>query len=703
MNNNRQRLGLSLLILFISTAVYWLSVTPGPSGYADADELSATSFLMGVAHPPGYALMTFKTHGLMKIFTWLDPALVGNLISGFLQAFALMLFFNVLMELFGVIRLNQKLATAAALTATGLLGFSFLYWLYGTIFEVGPLTNVLFLLSLWFSLKWWSQPVKRSPFSWWFIGCSLSLGLLLAHYQPAVLILPGFLVFLIYGLRDKQVSLRHSLYIVAGGLIFLALAFTLTQLPLLMQNSRQSAVSWYFPPSIQGFLNHLVRTELSTYSFEHGRSFAVLNLSVLNPGKLAAALGLYFNQLNEHLGWWSLLLALWGVIISWRKKWRFALPFMLMWFISGPLFGMYLNAVDLGLQKHLVMGVIQRQYFLGELTLMLFAGLGLASVFDNLKTRFPKYHRLVIFIALILVGGQAFYNISVYRDRTNRTLVAGYANQVLSEADPGSVIICTTDIDCYGLLYASEVKGVRPDVTVLPSVSTYRVYYLKSQPKLYPYTDFGEPDFLPNLIAWNVSKRPVYLTQGINQYTGYIGLETGPFFLVPEGNLFRVTTAYPNLKTPEEVITPSASIDRRDYYGLGIKEFFGNLEAYRGYLALRYNQRDLAYQYLMRALKLDSGNPQTAEMVHRLEDLSYELKVPDSIKTIKGYESDGDEFLKNGDLQNAELSYRHAGYLEPLNKDILNKLIKLYLEAGDQRRATLTQTHLQTIENLGGK
>ena len=437
--------------------------------------------------------------------------------------------------------------------------------------------------------------------------------------------------------------IRHIPNVLTVARLVMTAVFLASYLPLIYISQSQAPVSWYMPPTFSGMMDHLLRRDYSTYSYTLKQSFQTVNLGNFAPKLVLLGFYHYFVYLIQHLGLISVVLGISGIIVGLKKNKTFTFPLLLMWLLAGPILGIYMDTGNKSFQTNLFTGIAQRQYFMGEWLFMLFSGFGILALFSYFEPKLKQRTTLVyILVCLILVGRQGGVNRSIMIDRVGRETTARYAQAVLAQAQPQAIIICTSDIDCYSLLYASEVKKVRPEVTVLPHVSTYRVNWLQARPQLYPYTNWNEPDFLPQLLAYNVPRRPVYLTQGLDFYMDYVGLESGPFYLQPnETNampLFRVQATYPkaasaaaDLKRP---FTPLA--DKRDYYGAGIREALSNLYAYRGYLDLKYGFAQAAETSIRQALAMDPHNSQAQTMLDQFQTLKTQLKIPLPAKTERG-------------------------------------------------------------------
>ena len=367
----------------------------------------------------------------------------------------------------------------------------------------------------------------------------------------------------------------------------------------------------------------------------------------------------------------------------------------MLFIISGPIFAGYLKAADIDFQPSLIVGVAQRQYFIGEITFMLIVGIGLYEIFRKLKWISP------VLIAVSLISIEIFSNLSIVSQKSSRVLSSQIAKVRMSQVEPNSLIICTNDVDCYSLFFESIVKKTRQDVTILSHSSVYNKNFLMRNPHFYPYDDFGNPDYFAQLISWNMNQRPVYLTSGVSFYPDYIGFETGPFYLKPEGLLLKITTDYPEISSASSlpsVLKPITTLDYRDKYGKGIVEVMANNQAYAGYLSLVYKNTSTATKYLKNALYLDPNNSQALKLHNNLQQYAEELAFTPKPFSASSLVVRAKELESQNELESAETLLRYASYLEPKNPSILDDLITFYQKSNQPYRANIIINHKQKLK-----
>ena len=171
---------------------YMCRLYPGLAA-GDSAELQAVCPLLGVCHPPGYALevVAGKLFSLLPI----GPNLAWRInfmqaVSGVVGCLAL---YAALRRLTGQI--------LPALIGAATLAFSVIYWLHATVAEVYVFHAMFLLLAMYAAVRF-----LHSDRFGWLLLTALLLGICIGGRPPELLVLPGF-VGLALGYR-RQVRLR---------------------------------------------------------------------------------------------------------------------------------------------------------------------------------------------------------------------------------------------------------------------------------------------------------------------------------------------------------------------------------------------------------------------------------------------------------------------------------------------------------------
>src|SRR6266540_5400209 len=220
--------------LYIATAARDIVV-------GDSPEFVTVAFGLGVAHPPGYPLLSL----LGALFTHLplDPLPFRvNLLAVVCDTGAVALVYASALQL---VRRALPAAAAAALLAT-----SPLFWTWSLAIEAFPLNNLLAAALLYFVLRWHERP-DRSGFLY---GAALCGGLGLANHQTIVLLGPAVLYLL---WRRRRVLSPRLLLGAAGALLLGLLPYA--YIP--WAASRGPAWNWGGVASLNDLAGRLLRSD----------------------------------------------------------------------------------------------------------------------------------------------------------------------------------------------------------------------------------------------------------------------------------------------------------------------------------------------------------------------------------------------------------------------------------------------------------
>jgi hypothetical protein len=659
----------SLLIGLFFFCIYSLSAAATPTGIADADELTLTSYFLSVPHPPGFPLFTLLGFlGIHTIGLFTNPAHAANLISAIYQATAVSLFFFLSLQLIKLF--SQKKHTLLPLIATMLFGFSYLIWNYATIYEITSFTALLAMATLVSAISWYQA--KKPQQKYLFFATWIVAGILLAHYHLAILYFPAFLwlVFAAKKFDPKSFSL---------GLLTLATTAVLFSSILFLLNTN-TPFSWDFSKTGSGWWNHLMRRDYEGLDLEtntlYQSAFAVPNLfDEISFQSILDYLSTVINHFTLPVGITMIL----GSIYLWQKNRIFFWFNLLLFLFSGPLLAAYMKTASYSFQINRLLGIAERQYILGEFAAALFILPGLLFI----KQIFAQKTALVPLTLTILTVYQLYSNSSIIFSPQTRSFNYDFQKQKLLQADADALIICSTDIDCYTLWYLSRVEQVRPDIVVLSHVPTYSTHYLTSQFKTYPFSQNDNPEYLKLLIAHNYPNRPIYFSSGIGFYDEYLGLENGPFFLLPTNNMFRLTTQYPETLSFNAAPNVPSPIDPRARYPRGIIEAIANNAAYAGYLSLKYGQPDIGSQYLQASIQLDPASLQTQELINFQQAIAESVFISDPQFTPQKLITLGLQAETAAKWDEASQYFRYAYLLGGNNPKIINAALDFYNRTND--------------------
>ena len=469
-------------------AVYYFTLAPTITG-EDSGEFVTAAKVLGVTHPPGYALYCMIAHA----FTWLPVGGIAWRVNFMSAVFGAVTVY--LLVLLGILFTRNRLA---ALAAGLLFAFSKEFWSQSVIAEVYTLTAFFFVLCLLLVFQW-----ERTRNDRLLPVFAAAFGLAMSVHDTFLLFAPWFALFVL--MHDRAVAGRipgPRRWVFYAGLSALSAAFCLGPLVYIpLRAAAHPAVNWGDPETFAGFWRHIRRTQYDFMVTQYPRSFDRL------LGQMGAMGAMYLRQ--PMLG-----VDLIGfMILIWRRPGH---ALFLAACAASAVIGFTLwQNPELTRDWLWVMSVF---WIPAYLMAALCAGL----FFDVLWRRRP-----VIAAVLMAVCVAAPLGLNWKENSKNGFYWAyEYGINVLNTLDKDAIYVSASDHGGFSVLYLQNVEGLRPDVA---NARTYGYVHLAEfdhlppalKEKAGPYPRRG---LEPELFTWLVAntRRPVYF-------------EEPPVFLSPSG------------------------------------------------------------------------------------------------------------------------------------------------------------------------
>ncbi len=159
-------------------------------------------------------------------------------------------------------------------------------------------------------------------------------------------------------------------------------------------------------------------------------------------------------------------LALFGMYYHFKKDWKTALTFFVMFIIMGIVLDLYQNQQDPQPRE--------RDYFYvgAYYTLALWIGIGLIGILDFLKTVFTQPGKFRIAATGVLAVGVFAVPVNLARmnwfehDRSQNYTAWDYSYNLLQSCEENAILFTNGDNDTFPLWYLQDVEGVRRDVRI---------------------------------------------------------------------------------------------------------------------------------------------------------------------------------------------------------------------------------------------
>ncbi|MBZ0269528.1 DUF2723 domain-containing protein [bacterium] len=477
--------GVGVVVTLASFLVYLPTVCP--TIYAgDAGELAAAAATLGIAHPPGYPLWTLLGR-LAVAFLPGEPAYGLGLLSALAMAGAA-----------GCVASLLFVWTESLLVSAG-MGLVFAVsrgvWQSAVTTEVYALNLLLTITALLVAVL-----ARRGRPSLFALAAYL-LGLGVANHPFALLAGPPVLALALASneRRPETVTAR----VVRLPWMAAAFALGLTVYLVLPLRMAHAEVNWGGVHTLSGVWDHVMRAQYG------GLGEASASASV------AARLRIFLSVLSHSFLPPLWIAAVFGIVSLFRSGHRFRAALLLLFFaLAGPLTVAAIRYDDTALDR----SVIAVFFLPAVLACTLMAGVGLGEAARLLAERLREQPRaaLVATAALALLLPAFLWEANFARcDRSRSTFAADYATTVLRELPPDARLFTKGDNECFSLLYAHRILGLRPDVTIVDRSLNLNV------------AAYGE-DFLPMTRAerrsaraareaafvFGEADRPVFLTEG---------------------------------------------------------------------------------------------------------------------------------------------------------------------------------------------
>jgi hypothetical protein len=459
-------------------ALYALTLSPGLLP-ADSGEYQTMGALLGVSHPPGYALYTLLSWVISR--GPISPATAINFLSALFAALTLMCVSRAVRQWTG--------SLWAGLFAAGALGFSVTFWAQATTANVRMLTALAVAWALERLAAYQQDPKNNRTLA----QVALALGLGVSHHGSVVFMAA---VLGLFALALRPSALRRPWALLTGLLPFLAwLYFPLRAgAPYASESLR----------TLNGFLEHVL-----------ARGFGGDMLAFATPEAFPARLFVLSQILPFQWNGALLLLAALGAGLALWSHRPAGLMLLGAWLVHTFIAITYRapQTVEYLLPSYVVMAV-----WMG------FAATEAMRLAARAARVRPALHLAAVLLPASMLLFQFAATYPSYRALAQDDATRDYAEAVLDNAPPGAVVF-TAWHWAGPLRYLQIVEGRRPDlelVYVFPRGEPYAQTWVSlidaalAEGRAVVVTSFFAPEygarpyrFAPRGPAWEVRREPL--------------------------------------------------------------------------------------------------------------------------------------------------------------------------------------------------
>ena len=541
----------AVAVFLLTQWVYVLTMTV-ECPFWDSGEFIATSFILGIPHPPGTPLYVVigRLFAMLPLFDMVATRV--NYLSAFASSMAAVFTYLVTLEFYRNWFRNSEtkphlwVGMVAGAVAAGFTAFGRTFWDNAIEAEVYALSSLIMVLCFWFILKW-AQPGDRSRKMGLFILLYYLICLSMGIHLGTFLVLPGIVLFAL--LTDRRlfgetvpgaivvsgiVVLLHpgmlpTLGLLAYGLVFgavavVSLASVIRELvggsPLHPLFGRRGLLTWCLIVAVIGISTHfylIIRAQSGVAINEAdpgdiGHLWKVLvrdqyrppNPFIFRKAPWMVQLDVHFFRYAKDqfdLGWGlrglalglPYVLGLVGLIGQAIRRQKDSVLMLLTYLVMSVGLVFYLNFRENEVRDRDYFFVASFHFF------AIWIGLGCGYLLEEARSIFRGATGRSVVLGVL---GAAFLFLPISRvtagwfahDRTHFYVASDFAYNVLVSLEPDAILFTNGDNDTFPLWYIQEVEGFRKDVRVVNLSLLNTEWYLRQLRDVEPTVDHGWSD-----------------------------------------------------------------------------------------------------------------------------------------------------------------------------------------------------------------
>lgn len=629
----------TILSFIIPFGVYLKTLAPTVS-FIDTGELAAVCVKLGVAHPTGYPLFTL----VGRLFTLLpfgDEIFRLNFMCAVASSAALALFFNLLVfilrefdgEIFSGNSKSEKLAGslselsvyAISLSAVLVLGFSATFWNIANSLEVYSFHQFFVIAIIYSMLKAVHETGKKDSRSdiYWLMFAFL-LGLSFANHLSTIFMSLGCLYLYFSVNKFNDVSFKR---IALLAIPFLIAFSAYIYFPVRADNS---VLSWGYPANWNNFVRHITGKQFSVWMF--------------SSTEVTSKQFKYFvSSYPKEFFYIPLIFAFFGAASLFSRQ-RKLFYFTLLLFAFNVFYAINYDIHDID------------SYFVLAFVV---SAVWIAAGVSFFAQKFIKSSLQISVLSLVLAVFPLYANYST-NDESNNYFVRDYTQNVFKSAKPDALILSTQwDFFVAASFYFQDIKGERPDITIIdkellrrswyirhiqirypgvyerskPEFESYLVELLKFEKETARYTnpksDFDRQEsakintafmaLLNSLVDKNILDRPVYTTFEIENVQAEKFAKD--YIRIPEGVLLRVTKNFENYSEYEEPDFVFTLTKEKDYYHSFIMNAYYNSYLSRANFLMNKSKFETAEMLVKKAMEINPNDKTSMQLLSKINQL----------------------------------------------------------------------------------
>lgn len=629
-----------ILSFIIPFAVYIKTLAPTVS-FIDTGELATVCIRLGIAHPTGYPLFTI----LGRLFSLLpigEEIYRLSFMCAVASSAALVMLFNLLVFIFkdfdpdnyskdkkqnnsigaGISDLSIYILSLASVLT---LGFSVTYWNIANSLEVYSFHQFFIVTIIFSMLKAVNETGKKESRAdiYWILFAFL-LGLSFGNHLSTIFMSLGCLYFYFaFNKFDKVSFIRIAIMAVPFILAFSVYIY----FPVRADNP---ALSWGYPANWDNFVRHITGKQFSVWMFS-------------STEVTSKQFNYFVSSYPKEFYYIPLIVAVFGVLNLFNKQ-RKLFYFTFLLFAFNIFYAINYDIHD-----------IDSYFILAYIVSAIWIAMGISFF----VSKFSKAGIQIAFLSFILALLTLNFNYSS-NDESKNYFVKDYTENVYKSAKPNALIISSQwDFFVAASFYFQNIKGLRPDITIIDKELLRRSWYIRHIqihfPQIYerskiefeafyvellkfeketarytnPKTDFDRSEsakinsafiaLLNSLVDKNYSDHPIYTTFEIENAQGEKFAKD--YVRIPEGVLIRV---FKNYEFYNDFAEPELSYSiskEKDYYHSFIMNAYYNYYIQRANLLMNKSKFDIAENLLAKALEIQPNDRTANQLMAKIKQL----------------------------------------------------------------------------------
>lgn len=517
---NPQRIGFIGVFGFAFIIYIW-TIAPSVS-FWDCGEYIATSYILGVPHPPGSPLQVL----IRRIFTLIpignEIAFRSNLFSVLVSSLTAAFLYLSIYEIISRFRRPSTMIEKVMTHASGVVGamiasFSFTVWHNAVESESYAPATFLLVFSLWLTLTWAKRRKRKYLLLIGYIF-GISVGI---HLTP-LLAAPGVLIFVLLIRPDIIKDVKFILIIIL--LFFMG---TTTYGYLVIRARQNPSINEAAPTNTQKLWDVVTRKQYGPTKILPRQTQVQTRMRVIPA--FGEQLKVYFKYLSWQWGPYPreeavgqststrtravfkvliplfIFLAFLGMFSCYKFNRKAFLLLFITLFLASVGLVVYMNfrfSPSDPDPEHQPREVRERHYFFAPSFVLFgfFIGMAVYGCWETLS-RFKSVAYFILPLTVVPLIG----NYHSHANRRGNFIADDFGYNMLSSCDDNSVLFTNGDNDTFPLWFSKEVKKTKPSVVICNFSLLNTPWYMK-QMKLkgvpMSLTDFQ----IENLIAYPVVK-----------------------------------------------------------------------------------------------------------------------------------------------------------------------------------------------------